>query len=440
MVAFVSADAMQLSNVSGYYTYESYSEDGKNVLGALIFLAYIVAALYFSLRVWTIIWRRHLSTRATRSNDRQFRVSVAIFMTLLSFSMLSYNMLSFLVLSYTDWTRRLGVKGNPVSNPTLLWDWMSHATLFEDFARSLVATPARSLWTQLALLQTYEIVTRLYRGTAITFCHIDIQNQSTPPGRLFRQIEAVCISGHTGRLSTSHRCSSCSESSGESRCSKELGMFPRDLPPSYHKALRLITGTLSTWRHPWRHLLYKCLQVTSLGRQSARDQSQSLAIAWWYIPEVVWPHLTQVSLCGLAAIPLCLTDLSNNIALTLYSLTRRYALRQGRPRRPYRSFSDTTRVVHYGSLLSVTKHRKSPFKARSATYKRTEEKYCAFGNHRCSLHGPRLRITFRGGRCKLYAAGAAHKGYAASTIPPGTRPKLNLSGNSIHRRTCGRCH
>lgn len=146
------------------YSYESFNRDDKNVFGALLFLSYIVAALYFSLCTWRIIRHRYTFSRAKMSSRTLRKVVLAAATTLLSFLVLSYNMLSFLILSYNDWAQRFGIHGNPLLHPTLLWQWMSHATLFEDFARSLVATPARSLWTQVGLLQTYKIVTKLYRG------------------------------------------------------------------------------------------------------------------------------------------------------------------------------------------------------------------------------------------------------------------------------------
>lgn len=147
--------------------YTSYSHDEKNVLGALLFLGYIVAALVFSARAWKIIWNRYKSMAASEVEKRKSRLQLFLTLALLGFSILSYNMLSFLILSYMDWAQRHNIRTQWEQLPTLLWQWMSHATLFEDFARSLVSIPARSLWTQLALLQTYRIVTRIYRGRQI---------------------------------------------------------------------------------------------------------------------------------------------------------------------------------------------------------------------------------------------------------------------------------
>lgn len=152
--------------------YTSYSHDQQNVLGAFLFLGYIVAALVFSARIWKIIWNRYKSMAPSEVGKRKSRLQLALALALIGFSILSYNMLSFLILSYTDWAQRHSIRTQWDQLPTLLWQWMSHATLFEDFARSLVSTPARSLWTQLALLQTYRIVTRIYRGR-LTFRNID---------------------------------------------------------------------------------------------------------------------------------------------------------------------------------------------------------------------------------------------------------------------------
>lgn len=147
------------------YAYKSYSQDEGNISGALLFLSYIVAALYFSIRIWSIIWNRYISIRASLSTTERLRVFISFGLTLLSFAVLSYNMLMFLIVSYNDWAQRHGVNGNPLLQQNLLWRWMSHSTLFEDFARSLVATPARTFWTQIALLQTYQIVNGMYQGT-----------------------------------------------------------------------------------------------------------------------------------------------------------------------------------------------------------------------------------------------------------------------------------
>lgn len=152
------------------YIYKSYSQDEPNVPGALLFLAYIVAALYFSLRVWIIIWNRYTSIRAKSSARERLKIFTSFCVTLLSFTVLSYNMLLFLIISYKEWAQRHAIQGNPLLEPALLWQWMSHSTLFEDFARSLIATPARSVWTQLALLQTYQIVTGMYKGTQSSIC------------------------------------------------------------------------------------------------------------------------------------------------------------------------------------------------------------------------------------------------------------------------------
>lgn len=160
-----------MASGASLYAYQAYSQDAPNISGAMLFLAYIVAALFFSFRLWTIIWKQYVSVRANLQIRERVKISISAGITILSFSVLSYNMLSFLILSYNDWAQRHQIHGNPLLEPTLLRQWMSHSTLFEDFARSLVASPARSLWTQLALLQTYQIVTGMYQGTDLLTCY-----------------------------------------------------------------------------------------------------------------------------------------------------------------------------------------------------------------------------------------------------------------------------
>lgn len=155
--------------------YTSYNNDEKNVSGAILFLGYIVAALVFSARIWTIIYRRYKSMASNEKAKQQLAMQSALTLSIAGFSVLSFNMLSFLILSYTDWSKRHAITSSLARLPSLSWQWMSHATLFEDFARSLVSTPARSLWSQLALLQTYRIATTIYRGRSTRHKHAKLR-------------------------------------------------------------------------------------------------------------------------------------------------------------------------------------------------------------------------------------------------------------------------
>lgn len=128
--------------------YIAYSEDKENVLGTFIFLGYIIAALYFSFRILTLL--RHHYAANPISQEKQSKITLFSILTFLSFASISFHFLSFLHLSYSDWSERNGVSG------IHLWQWMIHNTHFLDFAKALAATPQRWWWTQLSLLQTMD--------------------------------------------------------------------------------------------------------------------------------------------------------------------------------------------------------------------------------------------------------------------------------------------
>lgn len=132
--------------------YVSYSEDQENTFGALIFLGYIVAALYLSAKIVSLL--RHHYALVPMSQHKHAKIVLFSILTLLSFVTLSYHMLSFLILSYTDYCARHRLAAS--LHDLHLWQWMSHATLFTDFAQALVASPQRWWWVQLALLQTMD--------------------------------------------------------------------------------------------------------------------------------------------------------------------------------------------------------------------------------------------------------------------------------------------
>ena len=125
----------------------------SNIGGAVLFLSYILAALVLSTQAIFRISHQYNARKRTASEKRS--ITILSIMALVSFSTLSYNMLSFLFLSYGgyadahSWTVNL--------RDLRLWEWMSHSSLFEDFANAIVNRPIVWWWTQLALLVSYEI-------------------------------------------------------------------------------------------------------------------------------------------------------------------------------------------------------------------------------------------------------------------------------------------
>lgn len=148
-----------------------------NLVGATIFWAYIVAALWFTgsiVRDILVLYNNSLSIRASKQRSlqdiakRREKAHWFLALAVLSFATLSYQMLSFLVESYTGWA-----KLNQVAMPSVLfgaqgmidisgrrmslepWRWSTASTLFQDFAQIICDDPRRFWWTQQALLYSF---------------------------------------------------------------------------------------------------------------------------------------------------------------------------------------------------------------------------------------------------------------------------------------------
>lgn len=161
---------------------------GPNVLGALIFFGYIIAALVLTWRIfsnivalmmrkstetervgkwdggnWSSSQKRALSTKRRKEKERSkgwryFPVAASV-----SFAVLSWNMLMFLVNSYMTWTTK---KELPLADDlrTLhgiafqlqqIWAWSTHTTLFQTFAEFLLSSPETWKRIRLVLLYSY---------------------------------------------------------------------------------------------------------------------------------------------------------------------------------------------------------------------------------------------------------------------------------------------
>lgn len=128
-----------------------------NYIGAAIFWLYIIAALFFStLIVYTLFETGQVRT-PNKSRDHKAILAFSI-LAVVSFAALSINMLNVLVQSFHEWSAR----HQPFLSRdlgTAIWRWSLNSTLFRDFAEGLVATDARYLWSETALLATFAVST-----------------------------------------------------------------------------------------------------------------------------------------------------------------------------------------------------------------------------------------------------------------------------------------
>ena len=140
-----------------------------NLTGALVFTAYVIAALLLTAFLTGSLYtayRHHL-----RKSDHKLENRLQLFsaLSILSFSTLSYNMSNYLMISYRDWAishgyelpqRLFGAKSVFGSGsheervPMYIWSWLTSSTLFQDFASTICGNSARFWWTQQALLVT----------------------------------------------------------------------------------------------------------------------------------------------------------------------------------------------------------------------------------------------------------------------------------------------
>lgn len=136
-------------------------DNEANYLGAAVFWLYIVAALFFTGQViYTIV-----KLQPTKDTSREpTRKHVWIFGTLATFSFttLSINMLNVLIQSFNSWSQ--GYQSlRPTDLLPSIWTWSVESTLFQDFAGALVENRARYLWSECALLMTFDVC--LYMGS-----------------------------------------------------------------------------------------------------------------------------------------------------------------------------------------------------------------------------------------------------------------------------------
>ena len=140
-----------------------------NTTGAVVFLAYILAALLFLGLLCRDLVNAYISLpKSLRYQDSlQKQIQTFAGLAVLSFSVLSYHMIDYLIESYQDWASerdieipyrlygKMGLLGPSHQRTSLLiWTWLRTSTLFKNFARTICEPYEHFWWTEQALLTT----------------------------------------------------------------------------------------------------------------------------------------------------------------------------------------------------------------------------------------------------------------------------------------------
>ena len=137
-----------------------YAAPPLNYIGAAFFLTYILLALIFTFFIILSLYQQYISLDSSSTipkseqNARKRHIQIYAFLASIGFSNLSYNMLGFLIQELTIWAQRRNILGMRVGW-TDLGSWMLETCLFEGFAKELVSSKGRALWTQGALVVTW---------------------------------------------------------------------------------------------------------------------------------------------------------------------------------------------------------------------------------------------------------------------------------------------
>ena len=133
--------------------------DQQNLLGGLLFICYIIAALV--LTGWIVLSLSKASSLLPAGLDDRRHVQQVFTISSLaafSFASLSYHMLSFLITSYHDWAVQhdyplpQGISRRDAER-LHLWQWTKTSTLFQDFAKDICAeSNGNWWWTEHALI------------------------------------------------------------------------------------------------------------------------------------------------------------------------------------------------------------------------------------------------------------------------------------------------
>jgi len=142
-----------------------------NPIGALTFSAYVLAALFLTIRILYSLflsYQKIIRDEAPkRTVNLEKRLQIFSALSILSFSTLSYHILSYLIISYQSWAGEntvlfsqqiLGdrsLTGSEDQRGRLqVWQWLTSSALFQDFAVAICGNSAGFWWTQQALLVT----------------------------------------------------------------------------------------------------------------------------------------------------------------------------------------------------------------------------------------------------------------------------------------------
>jgi ABC-type Fe3+ transport system permease subunit len=140
-----------------------YATPPNSYTGAIIFLSYIVLALYATLSIIYSLYTQYSSIFSIPTKDEKVKaaraaraqhIKIYAFLASVSFATLSYHMLFFLITHYLNWSGDKSGSWSAVSIQKLQ-TWMLESTLFQDFATELVQSVPNAVWTQLAILATW---------------------------------------------------------------------------------------------------------------------------------------------------------------------------------------------------------------------------------------------------------------------------------------------
>ena len=154
---------------SAKVTHQPTFPEASNTIGAIIFVAYILAAIALTGSICRDLINAYVYLPKKLREKPGLQRNLTIFSTiaLISFSVLSYHMFDYLLVSYSSWASDhsialpqavygkdglLGPKGQRV--PVYIWTWLRSSTLFTDFAKTICAPQSHALWTTQALFAT----------------------------------------------------------------------------------------------------------------------------------------------------------------------------------------------------------------------------------------------------------------------------------------------
>ncbi|KAI4698407.1 hypothetical protein J4E81_005630 [Alternaria sp. BMP 2799] len=151
--------------IPGYDALVYYATPPNSYIGTTIFLSYIVAALYATIKISYSLYAQYTAIFSAASSSKDEKLNAAkaararhikiyAFLASISFATLSHHMLMFLITHYLEWS---GDKSRSFSNVSAnqVKRWMLESTLFQDFAQDLVKDAPNAVWTQAAILATW---------------------------------------------------------------------------------------------------------------------------------------------------------------------------------------------------------------------------------------------------------------------------------------------